>query len=127
MPTTLSNGVCIYNATPHEITFEMDDGSIERVPTDIVIHCKPHKQVKEVNELYKITSIRFAPDSRGQQLIDWVKREYPGVVIVGSIIAAQGYPEEVVMCVPRKNSGRRRSFGSKHVRPDAFSVYSKEK
>lgn len=127
MPTTLSNGVCIYNTTPHELTFQMDDGTIEHVPTDIVLHCQPDVKLKEQNELYQVTSIKFLTDSRGQELIDWVKREYPGVVIVGSLIAAQAYAEQVVTCVPCKKNGKRRSFGYKYVRPNLFSVYPKEK
>lgn len=82
----------------------------------------------QVNDLYVSTS--FCGDEAGQQTIAGIKRWFeevknPGerLVILGSIIAAQAYPGDVVAMVPVPGY-ERVAPPEKRMRCDKFTVFS---
>lgn len=101
---TMSNGVTIVNATPHDLTF-LDGEEVVTVPTSVkagektgplVINARSSEVV--VGEHLVRTS--FAGDEAGEAIIAAIEETLPGAFIVGSIIAAQAYPGKVVGMTP---------------------------
>lgn len=127
MPTKLRNGVTIYNATPHDLHFEMENGETITAPTDVVMHCQPKVTLEKAYEAYVLNSVEFLPTQDGYNLIKFVKDEYPDIVILGSLIAAQAYPGLVATAVPSQGGKRLRSYKVKTVRPDRFTIYPPQK
>ena len=120
---TLSNNVTIFNATPHPITF-WKEGWDEPVvvPVDAVINAKPEETVVKVNG-DGITFVKtvFLPvkDENYEKAMRW--RE-GGVIVVGSIVAAQAFPGEVVAMTPAPGF-ERVPPDQKRMNPDKFTVF----
>ena len=100
---TFKNGVVVVNTTPHSVTLQDIGGTLKQVPQcGVLVNAKAVET--QVNDLYVSTS--FCGDEAGQQTIAGIKRWFeevknPGerLVILGSIIAAQAYPGDVVAMV----------------------------
>jgi hypothetical protein len=133
---TLPNGITVFNATPHAVRFWREDWSEPvEVETDVLINAKPVEyQVAfpgdNLNEAvdnnpfdddYKIAFVRteFVGDDTGKSVIDSVPQ---GVLIVGSIIAAQAYPGQVVAMTPAPGY-ERVAPAEKKMNPDKFTVF----
>ena len=101
---TFKNGVVVVNTTPHSVTLQDIGGTLKQVPQcGVLVNAKAVET--QVNDLYVSTS--FCGNEAGQQTIAGIKRWFeevknPGerLVILGSIIAAQAYPGDVVAMVP---------------------------
>ncbi len=67
---------------------------------------------------------RFVGTDEGREIINCVYREHgPSVLIVGSIIAAQAYPQQVVAMTPAPGY-ERVPPAEKRMRPGKFTVYA---
>lgn len=94
---TLKNGVTVLNVTPHPLTFGYVDGTIDTVPVsgyvafaDTVFESRP--DVAGIEFVHTV----FAPRQEQSLLLAELAALLPArSVIVGSIIAAQAYPEIV--------------------------------
>lgn len=98
---TLPNSITVFNSTPHTLTFwsEEWDAPVEVAPDEIV-NARPIEQpIGGDNGRLQLVATRFVGDDSGRAVIARAK-EAGADVIVGSIIAAQAYPGEVVACVP---------------------------
>jgi len=139
----LPNGVVIFNATPHVIRFwDPDWPEPVEVPTDEVIDAEAGEvEDHAVDILPSFPSTTSEVDvSRGIGRVSFVRTEFRAtdagrqviahahsygdafVVVVGSIIAAQAYPGEVVAMVPAPGY-ERVVPDQKRMRPDKFTVF----
>ena len=98
---TFSNGIMVVNTTPHLIRFIEENGNIVEVqPSDIIINADVVDESVYENEELKLVTPTFLPTTGGKQDIELINKELPGALIIGSIIAAQAYPKQVVAMVP---------------------------
>lgn len=95
-------GVLIVNTTPHPITMQSPDEELVIVPTSVLINARAEEYA--VNDLFVRTA--FIGTNDGIETIQKIKEAYKTtgeeakLIIVGSIIAAQAYPGEVVGMTP---------------------------
>ena len=117
---TLPNNVTIFNATPHPITFWKEgwDEPIE-VETDVPINAKPVETLVKTENGVQFVKTNFVGDDTGKTAIGAVPQ---GVLIVGSIIAAQAYPGQVVAMTPAPGFEWVAS-AEKRMNPDKFTVF----
>lgn len=108
------NGIVIFNATPHVIRFWCEGWEdLIEVPTDEVISAEvceiavppvlnntvePDFQLRHLENV-QFVNTGFVPTTEGLEVIK-VAWEAGADVIVGSIIAAQAYPGQVVAMTP---------------------------
>lgn len=123
------NGVVVVNTTPHPLTIQDVDGKLVQVPTcGIVINASAKEN--PVDEL--LIETKFVGDAEGRKAISdirkWFSENYGDdnvrLVIVGSIIAAQAYPEQVCGVVPVPGY-ERVAPPEKRKRCDRFTVFTK--
>ena len=104
MPTTLPNGLEIVNATAHPLIFWDEQWPAPvTVESEFVINASPSTRVLAIRShpaTHTLATICYKESDTGRQTLDMIKQLYPQAVIVGSIIAAQVYPEEVVAPLP---------------------------
>ena len=99
---TFGNNVAIINTTPHSVTIQDTDGTPITVPNSVVLNAKAEE--KQVSDLFVKTV--FVPTEEGKAIISEIKKAFKSqigtgtLVIVGSMIAAQAYPEDVVAMTP---------------------------
>lgn len=121
------NGVVVVNTTPHDVTLQDLDGTLKQVPQcGVLVNAKAVET--QVNDLY--VSTVFVGDEAGKQTIADIKRWFAEnsktgerLVILGSIIAAQAYPGDVVAMVPVPGY-ERVAPPEKRMRCDRFTVFS---
>lgn len=105
----LPNGVVVYNTTPHRITFWQDEWEhpIE-VEVGELLNARPQEITVGFDEMIEVeyVSTEFAGSDDGRALIGRIKAKHPHAIIVGSIIAAQAYPGDVVSMVPHPDYAR---------------------
>jgi hypothetical protein len=126
MPTTLPNGVTVWNVTPHDLSFwcEREEETVV-APSDGVLNALPISEYVKKRKEYNIVRVIFTPLEAGLQMIEEIKRDNPRALIVGSIIAAQAYPEDVVATIPYKPS--RVYKQQRLVKSNRFTCFLKEK
>ena len=117
---TLPNNVTIFNATPHPIRFWKEgwDEPVE-VETDVLINAKPVETLVKTENNVQFVKTNFVGDDAGKAVIGDVPQ---GVLIVGSIIAAQAYPGQVVAMTPAPGF-ERVAPAEKRMNPDKFTVF----
>ena len=126
--TEFKNGVAICNTTPHPITIQDMDGNLISVPVSKLVNAKVVEE--EISDLFLTTKFEESPD--GRRIIGEIKDEFlktyglddaaPRLIILGSIIAAQAYPEEVFGMVPVPGY-ERVAPDQKRMRCDKFTMY----
>ena len=95
------NGVRYINTTPHPINFGTDDGRVITLPcSGHLINAQAQEVTVKVAKGIEYVRTQFIKNSEGVQLLNKIKEVYPNAIIVGSIIAAQAYPGEVVALTP---------------------------
>jgi hypothetical protein len=141
----LPNGIMVFNATPHPITF-WDEGWEEPVVVepDERIDASIEEEIVEVRDIppnlpstapfvdliqgtTRITFVRprFVGTPEGERIAREALEEGANVV-VGSIIAAQAYPGLVVAMTPAPGYERKPPT-EKRMRPDKFTVFFRER
>ncbi len=126
----LPNGVKVFNATPHPIKFWREDwDSVVEVPVDTIISAVPQEKpagcyqsgaAAAWESVWFVRTV-FAGNDDGRAIIAAAKAD-GAEVIVGSIIAAQAYPGDVVAMVPCAGY-ERVPPDEKRMRPDKFTVF----
>lgn len=99
-----TNGVIVVNTTPHSLSFLSPEGEKIVVPTsvpdnertgELVINASP----KEISVAPHIVDTAFESNAQGNNIIQRIKDVLgDDVMIVGSMIAANAYPDVVGMC-----------------------------
>lgn len=128
--TEFKSGVAICNTTPHPVTIQDIDGSLIEVPVSELVNAKVVEE--ELSDLFVTTKFEGSPD--GRRVIGEIKDQFlktyglnetgPRLIILGSIIAAQAYPEEVCGMVPVPGY-ERVAPAEKRMRCDKFTIYRK--
>ena len=102
---TFSNGVTVVNTTPHPLNFQSPNGEKIIVPSSVPVGEKTGPLVinataKEVPVTDYIVDTTFEPNNEGTDIIYQIQNAGLSgkVMIVGSMIAANAYPEVVGMC-----------------------------
>lgn len=116
----LPNGVVIRNSTPHLLRFWAEgwDAPVV-VERHGLISARPQEDVVSVADGVEYVSTTFVGNDEGKAIIADVNRGHPEAVVVGSIIAAQAYPGDVVSpCLVKRDHPDK-----VRVRPDKFTVF----
>lgn len=122
---TFGNNVAIINTTPHSVTIQDTDGTPITVPSSVVLNAKAEE--KQVSDLFVKTV--FVPTEEGKAIISEIKKAFKSqigtgtLVIVGSMIAAQAYPEDVVAMTPVPGYERVKP-AEKRMRCDKFTTFA---
>lgn len=142
---TLPNGITVFNATPHAITFWREDwNDVVSVDPDERIDAKPEEKIVKDVRIDVVCDARGTGECQmcgGSGCLDFVslvRTEFIGTdeglaiiasakaagadLIVGSIIAAQAYPGDVVAMVP-VSGFERVPPTEKRMRPDKFTTF----
>lgn len=123
--TTFGNNVAIINTTPHSVTIQDTDGIPITVPNSVILNAKAEE--KQVSDLFVKTV--FVPTEEGKEIISEIKNTFKfqigtgTLVIVGSMIAAQAYPEDVVAMTPVPGYERVKP-AKKRMRCDKFTTFT---
>lgn len=99
MPTQLPSGLLIYNATAHDIAFLCGE-EIVIAEQDGILNAKIVAKTVEEYLSHSLSVNTFEPLPSGLALIDTIRHQWPDILIIGSQIAAQAYPGEVVYPLP---------------------------
>jgi hypothetical protein len=122
---TLPNGLTVFNATPHPITFWQEGwGEPVNVPTDEIINATPVEQFvcyHPRNHVVRVVRTAFVGTPEGERIIARAL-EAGADVIIGSIIAAQAYPGEVLAMTPAPGF-ERVPPDQKRMNPDKFTTF----
>ena len=121
------DGVEIVNTTPHEITFGVvgAEGEVKAInvePCGALINAKATSHVVEERGAISFMKTTFEGGAEGAALIEEIKAAYPQAVIVGSIIAAQAYPGDVVGMCPLPGY-ERVAPAEKRMDPHKFTIF----
>jgi len=97
-------GVEFINTTPHPINFLSEETGKEYQvePCGVILSATPEEKDFQFSPVKLVKTI-FKPSQEG---LEFLKTIPQGVVVVGSIIAAQAYPEQVVAMTPAKGFER---------------------
>jgi hypothetical protein len=124
---TLPNGIEIINATPHSLVFhdrEWDEDTVT-VPSHCVINAYSINELIYEGKGVEFVTVRFVQKDEGRELLDELRKEHPKALIVGSVIAAQAYPEEVVAPIPWYRGREHKNY--RLLRPNRFTIFKREK
>ena len=120
-PTNV-DGVMVFNTTPHPITFGVGEGTVE-VPTSVLVNATASEEVVASEGGVEFVRTKFTGNEEGHALIAAMKESCPKAVIVGSIIAAQAYPGEVVAMTPLPGY-ERVAPSEKRMNPHKFTTFA---
>lgn len=128
------NGIVIANTTPHNIVMQDTDGEL------VTVENNPDKLINaSTTQVYWggiYTEPSFDPTTEGLCIIAEIKKDFAEqygttgatsktLVIIGSIIAAQAYPEEVAAMLPVPGY-ERVAPNEKRMRCDQFTMYRRK-
>ena len=122
---TFGNNVAIINTTPHSVTIQDTDGTPITVPNSVILNAKAEE--RQVSDLFVKTV--FVPTEEVKAIISEIKKAFKSqigtgtLVIVGSMIAAQAYPEDVVAMTPVPGYERVKP-AEKRMRCDKFTTFA---
>lgn len=123
------NNVVVINTTPHAITMKDVTGELVSVESDSSLLINAQTKEEKVSDLFVKTV--FESTENGWNKIKEIKETFSELyhdgetlVIIGSIIAAQAYPGEVVAMVPVPGF-ERVAPTEKRMRCDKFTVFQK--
>lgn len=118
---TFTNGVTIINTTPHTITFE-DAGELVFVPASgILINAKTVETIVKSGVPTLVKTDFIASEEDEKKLIQ-IEKEFPGIVPIGSIIAAQAFPGRVFGMTPMPGFERVHP-SEKRMNPAKFTTF----
>lgn len=120
-PTNV-DGVMVFNTTPHPITFGVGD-EVKEVPTSVLVNATPVEEVVSNEGGVELVRTVFKGNEEGHALIAAMREACPKAVIVGSIIAAQAYPGEVVGMTPLPGY-ERVAPAEKRMNPHKFTTFA---
>jgi hypothetical protein len=114
-------GLPIINVTPHVIVFQTADARVVSVPpSGILINAVPTEEVSGEKFGATLVTTKFVPEARTVELLKILNRNQ--WLPVGSIIAAQAYPGQVVAMVPAPGF-ERVPPAEKRMRVDKFTTF----
>jgi len=126
---TLPNSVRVFNGTPHVIRFYHPEWSepVEVEPDEVIsATIEEEPVIPDLAYGHLIGAVEFVHTSyvgndEARAIVAMAMRDAD--VVVGSIIAAQAYPGDVVAMVPAEGY-ERVPPAEKRMRPDKFTIFS---
>ena len=126
------DGRVLVNTTPHELTFQSLAGELVTVPTSVpkgekVGFAVLNAKANEVQVGEDLVMTTFSPTPEGLALLEaieaWAAIKHPNETlrVIGSLVAANGYPGRVVGMCPVPGF-ERAPQGQKRMRTDKFTV-----
>lgn len=115
----------IINVTPHPINFLNNDGTEFEVPTSrwVISASTTERIVEKRADGVVLVETVFVSTDEGREAINEIYSEYgPDAIIVGSIIAAQAYPGQVVAMTPAAGF-ERVPPAEKRMNPHKFTIF----
>lgn len=93
-------GTTLVNVTSHDFHMVSKTGDTIIVPkSGFTVSAREHlRAVKSLDNGIVISSLFWAEDPIGRIKLNILKERYPDSVIIGSKVAAQGYPGEICFC-----------------------------
>ena len=119
--------VTIVNTTPHPLTFQDPEGNLVSIPNDpsLLVNAK----MLSANDSPWTVNTEAVGTPEGQEIISTIKTALTGscnfLAIVGSMIAVNAYPGEVVGMIPVPGY-ERVAPAEKRMRCDMFSAAKKK-
>jgi len=114
--------VVVFNATPHPITFGVGGDETVTVPSHGIISAEPAEEVVHEKAGVIFVQTVFRPTTDGHRMVSFA-RACGADIVVGSIIAAQAYPGEVVSMTPLPGF-ERRPPAEKRMNPRKFNTFA---
>ncbi len=121
---TLPSGRKVVVTTPHPVTFGDEKQSFVIESSSVLVNAKPVEEVVSDNDGVTFVTTKFVGDESARSLLEALHKECPGVIVVGSLIAAQAYPGLVHGLVPVKGF-ERVPPDQKRMRYDKFTIFVK--
>lgn len=122
MLSVLGNGVQVVNVTPHPINFMEPDGeTVTTVPASgFVLNARP-TEVEAESSIHGVKFVRteFQETPEGIEFLNSVP---DGVLVVGSMLAAQAYPGRVAVLTPFPGF-ERVAPPEKRMNTDKFTIF----
>jgi len=87
------------NTTPHQITFLVNGEDVVIPPSGVLINAAVDEEIVVENGIM-FSKPRFVPEPASEAILQELVREYPDILVLGSIIAAQAYPGKVLGLCP---------------------------
>jgi len=115
--------MCIVS-TPHPVTLGDDNSSFTIPNTGLLINAKPVERVVSSEDGVTFVTTEFQGDEETESLLRELHEKCPGIIILGSIIAAQAYPGLVCGLVP-VTGFERVPPDQKRMRYDKFTIFTK--
>ena len=112
----------VINTTNHPLNFiDPDDGEIIVPTSGIVVSAKAVEKVVMETKGVKLVRTEFVPDNETQKLIEEIIEKSEGsILLIGSVIAAQAYPQQIVAMTPAQGYERAKE---KKMNPRKFVVF----
>ncbi len=121
---TLPSGRKVVVTTPHPVTFGDEEQSFVIEGSSVLVNARAVEEVvADEGDVTFVTS-KFVGDEATRSLLEALHEKCPGIIVVGSIIAAQAYPGLVHALVPVKGF-ERVAPDQKRMRYDKFTIFVK--
>ena len=116
------DGVKVFNATPHTINFGVGD-EVKEVPASVAINATPAEEMVSNANGVELVKTVFKGTEEGWAIIKAMHDSCPEAIIVGSIIAAQAYPGDIVALTPCPGF-ERVPPAEKRMNPHKFTTFA---
>jgi hypothetical protein len=119
------NGKTFVNVTPYPISFMINESPKKPktiLPSGIKIHVLREEPAVYEKDGAKFCNLQFVGTRGGNAILAEIKKQYPDAIIIGSLMAAQAYPGDIVALCPAE--GYERVAASERLyRVDRFIVF----
>ena len=93
-----SNGVCVFNTTPHPLNFLDGEENIVVPCSGVLINAKAEND-ETPEGCVTFCEPTFVGEEESELKLQELEKALPGVLIIGSVIAAQAYPGRVAAMI----------------------------
>ena len=115
----------IVNTTPHSVRMtDLETGEVYEVPScGTLINAKPIEEpAGKHTSGAELARVKFTADPQVEEVLADLERENPDAIIIGSIIAAQGFPGRVFGLIATPGF-ERVAPAEKRMRDDKFTAF----
>jgi hypothetical protein len=123
----LPNGVMVVITTPHPVNFYWKEGEDDAFIVEgsgVLVNAKPVESVVEEFENHHLVTTKFEGDDSTEKTLRRLHESLPGLIVIGSIVAAQAYPGLVHGLIPAKGF-ERVPPAEKRMSMDKFNVFGR--
>ena len=118
------NGNTYINTTPHNITLKsiLTEEEFVVPASGVLINSKPQEVTVGGQNSIKFVKTTFVSNFYDSVKLDQLNEKYPNAIIIGSIVAAQGYPGRVYGLTPYPGL-ERVPVDQKKMQAEKFTVF----